>query len=375
MEELKPSKTPTRDYQSFSATRWTVLETMYARRSHRKYKPMVLDDAVCRELGEVAGRACAARGAPADSLLPVTGADEVKALRSRAYRGISGVINIWLARAPLAAFLVLAVDHDDMKEDRPLILPRTVMAAEDAVLWLTEQGIGTCWLGGVNAREVAGAMGLTSEVAIPAVISAGEGALPAGPASYAGIAYRRMSRRRKQLGQIACAEKVGTPYVAPDLEGCRFEAAVEGVSGLLAAVSGEEQSPARAQAPMDLAVDACLEAARIAPSGSNAQPWIFVVVRDSDRIGRLAQLCGEAAGMASRPAAIVALGRPSNLQTRMLDRPFWMIDVPIAVSHITLLAASMGFAPALALDGIDEKGIGRLLEAPGDWRPVAVIGL
>lgn len=374
MEELKPSKTPTRDYQSFSATRWSVLDTMYARRSHRKYKPMVLDDAVGEELREVAGRACAARGAPADSLLSVTGAEEVDALRRRAYRGISGVINIWLARAPLAAFLVLAVDGRDMKMDRPAILPRTVMAAEDAVLWLTEQGIGTCWLGGVNAREVVGAMGLAGGTAIPAVISAGEGTLPAGAASYTGMAYRRMSRRRKQLGEIACAEKVGTPYVAPNLKDCSFEAAVEGVGGLLGAVSGEEQSPARAGAPVDLAVDACLEAARIAPSGSNAQPWLFVVVRDDDRMARLARLCGQP-GMEERPAAIVALGKPSNLQTRMLDRPFWMIDVPIALSHITLLAASMGFAAALALDGIDDEGIGRLVEAPGDWRTVAVVGL
>jgi hypothetical protein len=183
-----------------------------------------------------------------------------------------------------------------------------------------------------------------------------------------------MSRRRKQLPQIACEERYGTPYASPDLHGSRFEAAEVGVAGLLEAASGEGLSPARAQAPMDLAVDACLEAARIAPSGSNAQPWMFVVVRDRERIERLSVLCGPA-DLARRPAAIVALGRPSNLQTKMLDRPFWMIDVPIAVGHITLLAASMGFVPALALDGIDEAAISSLVEAPGGLRPVAVIGL
>ncbi|HEY5503343.1 MAG TPA: nitroreductase family protein [Candidatus Anoxymicrobiaceae bacterium] len=374
MEDLKPTKTPTRDYQSFSETRWAVLDTMYARRSHRKYKPTVLDDDLCSELADLTGRACAARGAPAGSVLPVTGSAEVKALKSRAYRGISGVINIWLARAPLAGFLVLAVDEADMKADRPSILPRAVMAAEDVVLWLAEKGIGTCWLGGVNAREVRTTMGLAG-VGIPAVISAGEGALPAGPASYGGMAYRRMSRRRKQLSQIACAERVGTPYQAGDLQGSRFEAADVGVGGLLEAVSGQGPATARAQAPMDLAVDACLEAARIAPSGSNAQPWVFVVVRDRERLARLAESCGSVSDMAERPATIVAMGRPSNIQTKMLDRPFWMIDVPIAVSHITLLAASMGFLPALALDGIDEAAISRLVEAPGGLRPVAVIGL
>ena len=117
-------------------------------------------------------------------------------------------------------------------------------------------------------------------------------------------------------------------------------------------------------ASIDLAVDACLESARIAPSAGNSQPWFFVVVRERERLSRLAECCGALEGLADRKAAIVALGRPNRLQQMMLDRPFWMIDLPIALSHITLLAASMGFAPALALDVIDEEGIGRVVEAP-----------
>jgi len=60
MEDLNHQDADAR-LQSFSETRWAVLDTMYARRSHRKYKPTVLDDEFCREFADLTGRACAAR--------------------------------------------------------------------------------------------------------------------------------------------------------------------------------------------------------------------------------------------------------------------------------------------------------------------------
>jgi len=374
MEPIKPTRTPTRDYQSFSGTPWPALDVMYRRRSHRKYLPVELDDAFVSGFNDITARACEVRGVEAANLLPVVGPGEVDAVRVGSYKGVTARMNSWLSRAPVVAFLVMAVDETEMRSQRPSELPRTSMACEDVVLWLTEQGMGTCWLGGVNARVVAAACGLAVGRTVPCVISIGKGALPAGPASYTGMAYRRMSRKRKQLSSIAGLETSADVYQPPALDGLSFEASGAGIGDLLAALAAPAAGKGAVEAPIDLAVDACLESARIAPSASNAQPWFFVAVRDRDRLGRLGQCCG-LEDLAWRKGAIVALGQPKRWQQVMLDRPFWMIDVPIALSHITLLAASMGFTPELALDGIDEEGIAAAVAAPSGMRPVAVVGL
>ena len=160
MEPAKPTKTPTRDYQSFSGTPWPALDAMYARRSHRKYLPVDLDDEFVSGFSDIAARACAARGVEASDLSVHRRGGRSKAVRVGAYKGLAAKINAWLARAPVAAFLVIAVDEKDMESKRPSVLPRTAMACEDVVLWLTQQLMGTCWLGGVNAREVGAACGV-----------------------------------------------------------------------------------------------------------------------------------------------------------------------------------------------------------------------
>lgn len=51
-----------------------------------------------------------------------------------------------------------------------------------------------------------------------------------------------------------------------------------------------------------------LGAARIAPSGSNRQPWKFIVVRDEELKRRLAIACHNQMFIAEAPVVIVACG-------------------------------------------------------------------
>jgi hypothetical protein len=58
-----------------------------------------------------------------------------------------------------------------------------------------------------------------------------------------------------------------------------------------------------------------------------------------------------------------------------MDKPFWMIDVPIALSHISLMAASAGRRARIFIDDIDEGAVNDLVHAKDDTRTVGVVGI
>jgi nitroreductase len=79
-----------------------------------------------------------------------------------------------------------------------------------------------------------------------------------------------------------------------------------------------------------------LEAARLAPSGGNRQPWHFIVVKDSQTKAKL----GIREFASAAPIVIVGCGDPEDpvaLRTHIMD-------VTIALEHIVLAAANFGLA-------------------------------
>lgn len=53
-----------------------------------------------------------------------------------------------------------------------------------------------------------------------------------------------------------------------------------------------------------------LEAARLAPSAPNRQPWRFIVVQDADRKKALAEVANKQTFMKSAAAIVAAVGDP-----------------------------------------------------------------
>jgi len=371
MEPKQATKKPTRDYPSYSSTPWGLWETMYARRSHRKYLPVELSGEFVASLEDTVRLALEARGAPEGSIIAVTERRLVDAVKQRSYKGFANKINIWLARSPVRCFLVLALPRDDAWGDRPRVLPKASMAAEDVVLWLAEEDIGTCWLGGVNDREVGKVMGLGEDVSVPSIICAGKPRAAVRSGGYDSIIYLGLSRRRKPLTEIASVENAGRPYRVQDIVKVPFSASSEQqVRPLLEGIVGG--SPGGSEAPLELLIDACLEAARVAPNAGNIQKWEFVIVKENDGLMALKAACGSAG---TWRAAIVAAGYSKKIEAGLLDKPFWMIDVPIALSHMSLMAASMGCAFDVCTDDIDEGAINKLVGLPQSLRTVGVLGL
>lgn len=114
-----------------------------------------------------------------------------------------------------------------------------------------------------------------------------------------------------------------------------------------------------------------LEAARIAPSAVNYQPWHFVVVTDMDLL-RKVRSCYTRDWLNSAPAIIVACGDHSKSWRRSDGKDHCDIDIAIAVDHITLAAADMGLATCWVCK-FDAMACSSLLGLPANITPVVLI--
>ncbi len=86
-------------------------------------------------------------------------------------------------------------------------------------------------------------------------------------------------------------------------------------------------------------LDRILEAVRLAPSGSNRQPWRFIVVRDADVRRRLVPACSNQQFIAQAPVVIAGVGLMPNRVMRC-DIPGDPVDVAIAMEHLALAAVA-----------------------------------
>jgi nitroreductase len=113
-----------------------------------------------------------------------------------------------------------------------------------------------------------------------------------------------------------------------------------------------------------------LEAARLAPSGSNLQPWKLVVVRDRATIRSMVHAIGGQQFVEQAAVLIVACinGEGYNIGHRYDGA---VVDITIALDHVTLQAASMGLGTCW-LGNYDGNEVRALLDIPSG-NPVVVI--
>lgn len=127
----------------------------------------------------------------------------------------------------------------------------------------------------------------------------------------------------------------------------------------------------------------CIEAARLAPSASNSQPWKYVVI-ENDKIKQEVVKClsigptkfNQFAGDASN--IIVVVEEPKNLELTIgqaiLGRSFADFDIGLSVMQFCLQATELGLATCI-LGIFDEKSIKRILKIPKNKKIVVIIAL
>jgi nitroreductase len=120
----------------------------------------------------------------------------------------------------------------------------------------------------------------------------------------------------------------------------------------------------------------CLEAARLAPSASNSQPWKFIVVDDPELCSKVArETVGPLATFntfSSQAQAIVVITiermkTVTQIGAYLKDREFSLIDIGIAAEHFCLQATEEGLGTCM-LGWFNEDSVKKLLNIPAKRR-------
>lgn len=126
-----------------------------------------------------------------------------------------------------------------------------------------------------------------------------------------------------------------------------------------------------------------LEAARLAPSGNNRQPWFFIVIKDGLIKNEVAVATNNQAWIASAPVVIVAVadlcarsqdyaGLYVDEETNSFDVKRIVRDTTIAVTHILLEVDNQGLG-ACWCGAFTQETIRPVLNIPDDKFVLAVI--
>nr|WP_319487336.1 nitroreductase family protein [uncultured Caproiciproducens sp.] len=126
-----------------------------------------------------------------------------------------------------------------------------------------------------------------------------------------------------------------------------------------------------------------LEAARLAPSGSNTQPWNFIIVRSTEAKVKIASVDHNQTWMTQAPVHIVCVAdigvRIQNSaeislqeESPMEELKQIIRDTAIAAEHIVLSAESMGLSTCWTA-WFKQNDIRPILSIPSDKYVVCVI--
>ena len=125
----------------------------------------------------------------------------------------------------------------------------------------------------------------------------------------------------------------------------------------------------------------CLEAARMAPSACNSQPWKFVVV--DDRV-KLIQISDAAIGLGMNkftvqvPVLVAVVQENMNLEAKagavVKNKDYSMMDLGMAVENFCLQAAEFGLGTCI-MGWFDEKKVKDVLGVPRGRRVQLLIAL
>jgi nitroreductase len=369
---------------------WSVgghprVEVILRRRSYRSFRPDPLPDAGVDALRSVLATAPTVLGERSGYALLIDDAERARRLPEAVTSGLIGKINPWLTRSQPPAFLVAAGDsrRGVRDGDRHYYNVDGAVAAQLAVLEAAGLGVGSCWVGGFHESSVARVARLPDGHRPLAVIPLG---LPAvGPASGGSLfgrgwdaaAQRLVSGRRKPLERVAFRGSFRRPYAA----GAPVPGAARGVDDAQPRWPGVGPfRPASRFADRPVppeAIPALLECARWAPSAENSQIARHVVVDGREAVADLlaAAFPGvnpPAGGLP--PLAIVSLAAPFPVKARTAEQPFFLIDVPIAVTNVLVAGADFGLGWQAAFR-FDHRAVAACVGAPDDHRAVALVGL
>jgi len=118
----------------------------------------------------------------------------------------------------------------------------------------------------------------------------------------------------------------------------------------------------------------CIEAARVAPSACNAQPWRFIVYNDPEIKQKVAETATSGLYRFSKfiqaaPVLVMVLAGKGSFLSKMgslvRNTRFYLMDIGIICEHIILQATELGLGTCY-VGWFDEKAVKKLLNMPGN---------
>ena len=122
-------------------------------------------------------------------------------------------------------------------------------------------------------------------------------------------------------------------------------------------------------------VEKLLEAATLAPTAGDRQPWHFVVVRRPDVKEAVARTALRQGFIATAPVMIVVCGEPERSGARwgqVMADLHTVQDTSAATEHILLAATDMGLASCW-VSALREEELSKVLVLPEKLRPLVIV--
>ena len=125
----------------------------------------------------------------------------------------------------------------------------------------------------------------------------------------------------------------------------------------------------------------CIEAARLAPSANNSQPWKFIIIDDPGLKNAVAELTSTRMIPMNHftkqaPVHVAVVREKTNLTTavgRILkDKNYPLIDIGITTAHFCLQATAEGLSTCI-IGWFNEKKVKELLNIPKTLRLELII--
>jgi len=116
-----------------------------------------------------------------------------------------------------------------------------------------------------------------------------------------------------------------------------------------------------------------LEAARLAPSAANRQPWRLLVIRHAGLRAKLLEAYSQQ-WFADAPVIVCACARPDEAWQRSDGKNYGDVDVTIAMDHLILAAAAEGLGTCW-IGAFKPDRLREVLALPEGLEPVALTPL
>ena len=130
-------------------------------------------------------------------------------------------------------------------------------------------------------------------------------------------------------------------------------------------------------------VDSCIEAARLAPSACNSQPWHFIIVNDPDLKSRLCEAAFSGVysmnSFVKQAPVVLAIVSERKIFLNIVGKylrntDYYLTDIGIAGEHFCLQATYLGLGTCW-LGWFNEKGVKKTLGIPSSKKVDYLISL